>query len=249
MKWIIANWKMSLSTRQSVALAEKLKPLGKNDGQSFTFVLCPSFPSLSPVAQTLKGSEVQLGAQDVFWEKRGAYTGEVSAEQLIEIGCSYVLVGHSERRLYAGETDTMVNKKMLAAFSSRLHPILCLGETLHERRSHQEKRVIQGQVRSALKGVKLRKSDRLFIAYEPVWAIGSRNTATVRQVLEARTHIREAVSASVLGIQPSQMYMLYGGSVGEKNVSGFFGHNMVDGLLVGGVSLNAEKFRRLVSAL
>lgn len=241
MKMIVANWKMQLGLKASVNLA---RSLAKEKG---SVVLCPSFPALESVSEALGKSGVQLGAQDVFFERAGAFTGEVSPEQLKELTCSHVIIGHSERRVL-GETDAVVNKKVIAVLSAGLTPIICVGESTKERTSGKQKRVVGKQVKAALKSLHTRHQEQLIFAYEPLWAIGSGTPATPPDAAAMHKLIRKTALEAIKGLKPKQVKVLYGGSVNGKNAGGFLDEPEIDGLLVGGASLKAATFKPILNA-
>lgn len=247
-KIVIANWKMNLSPADSLNLAEaiitklaEIKPL-----QAQT-VLCPDFLSLSGVAQKIKEQSISLGAQDCFWEPSGAYTGEVSPQFLRELGCAYVIIGHSERRQYMAETDEQINLKVKAALANSLIPVICVGETFEERQEGNKDFVISQQVSVALKGVKLLDQDKVIIAYEPVWVIGSGQAVAPEEAEHAHRVIRQVlIDHFSINAVNGQIKIIYGGSVKPNNVGNFLIQPAIDGILVGGASLEAESFAELV---
>ena len=246
---LVANWKMHLGVSSSIVLAEKI--LAKsNVHHNVEIVLCPSFTALMAVSRTIHGSALFLGAQDVFWEEKGAYTGEVSVEMLREVGCRYVIIGHSERRQNLLETNTMVHQKTKAALRGGLTPIICVGETFDERSQGQTEYVVMEQVSAALSGISLLGQEQIVIAYEPVWVIGSGRAV---EVLEAERVIK-VIRHLLLDFYPREVVnercrVLYGGSVDHSNVAQFIGATQGDGALIGGASLRAEEFTQLVSVL
>lgn len=246
---IVANWKMNLGINASVVLAEKLeKQLGHV--KMAEIVLCPSFTALPALSRAVNGSSFSLGAQDLFWEECGAYTGEISGEMLRELGCSHVLVGHSERRQHLGETNTMVHQKTKAALAAGLIPIICVGETFDERSGGHAEYAVMEQVSAALSGISLLGAEQMVIAYEPIWVIGSGRAvdpAEAERVVKVIRHL-------LLDFYPHEVVekhcrVLYGGSVDHANISGFIKATGGDGALVGGVSLRAEEFCQLVGAI
>lgn len=250
-KLIVANWKMYLTLRESVALAKKV--LGVMDQVSgVDIILCPSFVALEEVGKVVKRTKIALGAQDVAPEQRGAFTGEVGLDDLGESGVQYVLVGHSERRRMFNETDAMVNKKLRAALQSRMKPILCVGEPLSVRKGGMEKvhRYVGAQVRRGLRGVSSGELKRVAIAYEPVWAIGSDRADTPENASETHGWIRRTVEKIYGGRASGQTEIrprvLYGGSVNAKNAQEFLRAPNVGGLLIGRASINASEFSRIV---
>ncbi len=208
--------------------------------------VCPPFTALSSVYEIIRGTNIFLGAQDTFWEKKGAYTGEISPEMLLDVGCKYVIIGHSERRQYFHETDETVNKKILSAFNSSLIPIVCVGETLQERESNITFQVIERQIRNGLANIPAQKTENLVIAYEPVWAIGTGKTATPQQAEEVHAYIRELYSNMYGSKSAQSIRILYGGSIKPENISELMEQENIDGGLVGGASLDADSFTKIV---
>jgi len=245
---IAGNWKMYKTASEAVVLARAVvKSLFPSDGSEV--VICPPFTALAAVGQVIAGSRVGLGAQDLHWAKEGAYTGEVSAEMLRDLGCCYAIVGHSERRQYFGETDENVNKKSLAALGSGLTPIICVGETLSERETGRAHHVVEAQVKGALSGLAPGQVRALTLAYEPVWAIGTGRTATPDQAEEMHAHVRKTV-AGLFGADIAQgVRILYGGSVKPENAGELLQRSEIDGALVGGASLQADSFALIVKAV
>lgn len=245
---VLANWKMNLSVEASLNLA---RALVKNvNSAKAEIVLCPSFPALSGVSQILKHGPVKLGAQDVFWKDSGAYTGEVSPQVLGELGVQYVLVGHSERRQYLGETDVMVNEKVRAALLHELTPVLCVGETFTERQQGLKDHVIARQVAVGVKGLSLGLSHRLVVAYEPIWAIGTGQAVEPADALHASQVIRQSLIDTLEdNVSDTQVAVIYGGSVDSSNVHSFIEQKLINGVLVGGASLGVEVFSSLIQKL
>jgi triosephosphate isomerase (TIM) len=238
-----ANWKMHTTVGEGIALAQSLRSLLDGE-QRASVVICPPFTHLVPLAEQLSGTTLQLGAQDVYWESKGAFTGEVSTLMLQGL-VDFVIIGHSERRAYFGETDADVNRKIGAALEAGLTPILCVGETDEQRESGQTEAILRHQVQQDLSGIDLNLG--LVIAYEPVWAIGTGVSAHGEQAQEAIAFIRaqvDALNPSAAEILP----ILYGGSVTAANVAEFTAQPDIDGGLVGGASLVAEGFAELVNA-
>lgn len=243
---VIANWKMQLDDVSAVDTARRLVDTLPEGPE---VVLCPSFTALVGVANVVRDSKIFLGAQDCAATKRGAYTGEVSPDDLIALGCQYVIIGHSERRQHCGETDAMIAQKVRAALSSGLRPILCVGETADEKRMGQREAVIDRQLRSALHGLSLVGSQQLAIAYEPVWAIGTQHAAKPEDAAQAHAYIVEIVRECVGTSSAQQLHVLYGGSVDPKNVRSFIDQPHVHGVLVGTASQTATRLRTLVAAI
>ncbi len=238
------NWKMNKTIPEAVAMVKELK--GKiADVKDVDILLCPVFTALYPVANEVKGSNINVGAQDLFWEAKGAFTGEVAPDMITDAGCSFVIIGHSERRQYFGETNETVNKKIKAALASGLIPVVCVGETLKEREDNVTFKVIESQVREGIKGLSKEEAAKVVIAYEPVWAIGTGKTATPDQAQEVHAFIRKVYS-EMYGDVAEGTRILYGGSVKPSNVSELMKKEDIDGGLVGGASLKAEDFEALV---
>jgi triosephosphate isomerase len=243
---LAGNWKMNMTATQARELASKLIPLvsGVKDRD---IVLAPTFTSLQTVAEAIKGTNVALAAQNLFWEDKGAFTGEISAEMLLDAGCKYVIIGHSERRQYFGETDETVNKKVRQALNKGLLPIVCVGELLAEREAGKANDVIDRQITGALKGVTAAEMQKIVIAYEPVWAIGTGKTASPDQANEIHAFIRQKIKAMYTAEVADGLRIQYGGSVTPDNVSQLMAKPDIDGALVGGASLKPESFAALVT--
>ncbi len=242
---IAGNWKMYKTPSDAVALVERLKGLVE-PGDGVEVVVCPPFTALPAVAQALKGSRIGLGAQNMHWEKEGAYTGEVSPMMLADLGCRYVIVGHSERRQYFGETDQHVNRKLKAALGHKLFPIVCVGETLAEREGGRTIQVVDGQLRGGFSGIPPEAGAGIAVAYEPVWAIGTGHTATPEQAAEVHTFIRKHLTELWGETVATVVRIVYGGSVKPDNVDALMAEAEIDGALVGGASLKADDFARIV---
>ncbi len=244
---IAGNWKMHKTPSQAALLAEMVvKEISSVDG--IEVVVCPPFTALAAVANVIVGSRIGLGAQNLHWEKEGAYTGEISAEMLRDIGCRYVIVGHSERRQYFGETDEGVNRKSAAALASDLTPIVCVGETLLEREAGRANDVVAAQVRGALVGFSAEQVRALMFAYEPVWAIGTGRSATPSQAAQMHDSLR-MILARLFGDNVAlDIRILYGGSVNAENAGELLGQSGIDGALIGGASLRADSFASIAKA-
>ncbi len=241
---IAANWKMHLGLADAAKLAREIREgVGAGDAEA---ALCVPFTALAVVAEILKGSPVRLGAQNLHWEPQGAFTGEISAAQLADAGCRYVIVGHSERRRLFGETNAIVAKKLAAALAAGLLPILCVGETLEERESQRTWGVLAEQFRAALKDLPPVEAAEITLAYEPVWAIGTGKTASPSQAEEAHAFIRKLASQAHGEGFASALRILYGGSVKADNIDALMAQPDVDGALVGGESLKPISFLRIV---
>jgi len=242
---IVGNWKMNNTTAESVDLTEKLKRLIK-DMAVVEVVVAPPFTSLDKVRDAIKGSNIKLGAQNLFWEDKGAYTGEVSPLMIRDLDCEYVIIGHSERREYFKESDEIINKKIKAALRNKLKAIVCVGESLKEREEDKTMQVIESQVKKGLQGLSLSEAKELIIAYEPVWAIGTGRNATPAQANEVHTYIRKLVSQIFNEGIASNIKILYGGSVKPSNSAELMSEKEIDGALVGGASLEADSFAEIV---
>ena len=241
---IAGNWKMNKTPSEAVELVNELKPLVK-DAEA-EVVVCPPFVCLPAVAQALEGSNIALGAQNMHFEEKGAFTGEIAPGMLKELGVKYVIIGHSERRQYFAETDETVNKKVHAAFAHDLTPIVCVGETLEEREQGVTEKVVEKQTRAALAGLSKENAEKTVIAYEPVWAIGTGKTATSEQANEVIAFIR-GIIADMFGKDVAEKVRIqYGGSMNAGNASELMAMPDIDGGLIGGASLKAEDFSKVV---
>jgi triosephosphate isomerase len=242
---IAGNWKMYKTILESVAtvIDLKAKAAGVSDKE---IVICPVFTSLKFVCDALGKSNIKVGAQDLFWEEKGAYTGEISAGQVKDTGCTYVIIGHSERRQYFHETNETVGKKIIAALKAGLTPIVCIGETLAERESGKTFAVIDKQIREGLGCLSKEQAKLIVIAYEPVWAIGTGKVATPAQAEEVHIYIRKTI-ANMFGQDIADgIRILYGGSVKPENISELMDQKNIDGALVGGASLEADSFIKII---
>ncbi|MBI4679354.1 MAG: triose-phosphate isomerase [Elusimicrobia bacterium] len=242
--FIAGNWKMHLTLSESVALAKEVR-VGCADGGP-EVALCVPFTAITVVAEAVKGSPAAVGGQDLHWEAQGAYTGEVSAKQLADAGCRVVIIGHSERRRYFGETDETVNKKLKSALGADLIPIVCVGETLDEREQQKTYRVLETQIKGAFMNFAPAELSRAILAYEPVWAIGTGKTATPDQAQDAHTFIRKCLARGISEKLAAGMRILYGGSVKADNIDSLMAEPDLDGALVGGESLKAANFVRII---
>ncbi len=239
---VAGNWKMNKTVEEARELVSEMLPLVKNM-QDVKIVLCPPAPSLLPIAAMLEGTDVGLGAQNMHWESSGAYTGELAPAMVNEFG-EYVILGHSERRAYFGETDESVNKKILAAQANGLIPIVCVGETLEENKADQTSAVVSKQIKAGLDNV----SADLVIAYEPIWAIGTGLAATGEMANETIKIIRAVLAELFDEATAQKIRILYGGSVKGSNAAEFFGQPDIDGALVGGAALKADGFAAIATA-
>jgi triosephosphate isomerase len=240
---IAGNWKMYKTARQAAETIRSLADLVKGV-QRVEVVICPPFTALAAAVEAAKGSPVAIGAQDCYWEKEGAFTGQVAVPMIADLGCSHCIVGHSERRQFFGETDATVDKKIEAVLANGLNCIACVGETLAEREAGQTLAVLERQVRNGLS--RHLTSARLVIAYEPVWAIGTGKTATPVQAQEAHAFIRQVVAEAASPEAAQAVRILYGGSVKPDNIATLMAQPDVDGGLVGGASLDAVSFAKIV---
>jgi triosephosphate isomerase len=247
--FVAGNWKMNTDSHTSVTLAERIASNSRDmAGNSVSIAVCPPFTYLQSVTKALSASHIAVGAQDVYFESKGAFTGEISPFMLKDIGCTYVLCGHSERRHVIGEMDDLVNKKVTAAIAGGLLPILCVGELLSERDAGQMEQVVSRQLKKGLTGLSYEKTSAVAIAYEPVWAIGTGRTATPQQAQEAHDFIRMLLAQMYDNQLANEIRILYGGSVKPDNAEDLMSQNDVDGLLVGGASLNADDFLSIIRA-
>ncbi|WP_281814838.1 triose-phosphate isomerase [Vallitalea longa] len=238
-KMIIAgNWKMNKTPREALALIEELKPLVKNDDVDVVF--CTPYVSLVLAVEATKDSNIEIGAQNMYYEEKGAYTGEIAPNMLTEIGVKYVVLGHSERREYFGETNEIVNKKVLKAIEHGLIPIICCGETLEQREQGITVDLIRTQIKVALKDVAKEDAKNVVLAYEPIWAIGTGKTATSQQAEEVCAAIRQVVKEVYDEEVANAVRIQYGGSVNAGNAKELFAMEDIDGGLVGGASLKAD---------
>ncbi|MDF1593101.1 MAG: triose-phosphate isomerase [Desulfobacterales bacterium] len=242
---IAGNWKMFKTCSEAVdtaaALAKKVADVSGRD-----VMIAPPYTALHPVSEVLTGSRISLGAQNLFWEKEGAYTGEISAAMLTSAGCRYVIIGHSERRQFFNETDETVNQRIQAALKGALTPVFCVGESRQERDSGKTFSVLDKQVKNGLKNFFAKDLGKLVIAYEPVWAIGTGKTATSPQVQKVHEFLRSLLKESLGQELADSIRILYGGSVKPDNIAELMGMPDVDGALVGGASLNADTFSAIV---
>ncbi|HHP7230320.1 MAG TPA: triose-phosphate isomerase [Xenococcaceae cyanobacterium] len=234
---IAGNWKMHKNQAESLEFVQQFKSETENTDEAREIVLCTPFTSLTVMSKNLHGSRIQLGAQNIHWEDQGAYTGEISGEMLTEIGVSYVIVGHSERRQYFGESDHTVNLRLKAAQSYKIRPILCVGETKAQRDSQATEEIIINQLKAGLVGI---DQNNLVIAYEPIWAIGTGDTCEAAEANRVIRIIRQQLDNKDLSIQ-------YGGSVKPNNIDEIMAQSEIDGVLVGGASLEPASFARIVN--
>ncbi len=242
--FIAANWKMNKTDYWAKKFISELLPLIE-EMEDREICIAPPFTSLMTVKKMSEGSLLKLAAQNLHWELEGAYTGEVSPSMLSEIGCDYVIIGHSERREHFGDTDERIHKKVRTALSCSLKPILCIGEKEFERESGRTFAVLEYQLRKALGGIKIQNGNDLILAYEPVWAIGTGKTATPEQADEAHIFIKEQLSQILSATLASAIRVIYGGSVKPDNIDSLMAKDAIEGALVGGASLDPQKFARI----
>jgi triosephosphate isomerase len=242
---IAANWKMNKTVGESVQFAQQLVA----EFAEFTereIVIAPPFTALYPVAQVLQESPIRLSAQNVHWYEKGAYTGEISPGMLVDVGCEYVIIGHSERRTLFGEKDGDINRKISTAFTFDVTPIFCIGETLDERTAHKTFDIVNRQIKEGLNNIPSDDIKRIVIAYEPIWAIGTGKTATVEQAEEVHRYIRNLIVDSFGEDTGKNVRIIYGGSVNQDTIGGLMTQPNINGALVGGASLDIESFRNII---
>lgn len=247
-KIIAGNWKMHNDLMQSEDLINRLKVLLKDGSVNCDIIVCPPFTLLSEASKLIKGSIIKLGAQNMHFEDKGAFTGEISASMLKSAGCEYVILGHSERRTIFNESDDTINKKMKKALEQKLKPIFCIGETLAEREKEITKDVVKRQVEKGLEGISSEMMQKIIIAYEPVWAIGTGKTATPEQAQEVHGFIRSLIEQKFSKSIAENLVIQYGGSVKPDNAGELLSQNDIDGALVGGACLDADSFFGIIDA-
>ena len=246
--FVAGNWKMNTLLQSAVALAGELARAVPAPLPGVQVAVCPPFPYLPAVQQAVTGSGIELGAQNAWHEKPGAFTGEIAVEMLLDVGCQWVILGHSERRLILGETDDLVSRKAQAAVTGGLAVILCVGETLQQRQANQTEQVLDSQMQGSLAGIDAATFATFVIAYEPVWAIGTGVTATTEQAESAHAHLRMWLGSRYNGQTAAATRILYGGSVKAQNAQSLLEQPNVDGALVGGASLKVDDFLPIVRA-
>ena len=244
-KIIAANWKMYKTPDESRAFMDAFLPLVKGHTRD-EIVICPPFVDIATVVDAAKGTSIKVGGQNLYWEKEGAFTGEVSGAMLLSAGCEYVIIGHSERRQYFGETDDTVNRRLEVALEAGLSVILCVGEVIEEREAGLTEDVLRRQCNRAFRGIGTKKAAKMSIAYEPVWAIGTGKTATPELAEEAHLVIRGEAEAMFGKEFSDQLRILYGGSVKPENATALMSQPDIDGALVGGASLKPDSFAKIV---
>ncbi len=243
---IAANWKMNKIISEARSFVEEMKSKVK-DVEDKEIVICPPYTSLIAVKQAISNSNIELGAQNVFWEEKGAYTGEISVKMLKDIGCKYIILGHSERRKYFFETDGIINKKIKKVLEESVSPIFCIGETLEERERNITFDVLKRQLTIGLNEIDINNVDKVVIAYEPVWAIGTGRTATPSQAEEAHYFIRNWVKEKFSEENSKRIRIIYGGSIKPENISDLMKCENIDGGLVGGASLKIDSFVNIIN--
>jgi len=244
--FIAGNWKMYKTVREAVEFVKELRP-AVNDITDVEIVLAPPFTAVHALAEAARNTKIGVAAQNLHWEREGAFTGEVSPAMIKEAGAEYVIVGHSERRRVFGESDAIVNRKALAAIDARLTPIVCIGETLEEREREETFAVLDRQIKDGLDRLAAEQIAELVVAYEPVWAIGTGRTASAAQAGEAHAHIRKRLRQWFGGDAADQCHVIYGGSVKPDNIRELIADADVDGALVGGASLEVRGFIEIVT--
>jgi triosephosphate isomerase (TIM) len=246
-KVIAGNWKMNMNLHQSQKLvSEIINGLGKNNKAEV--IVCPPFTSLSEVNFLVKGTQVKLGAQNMYYEESGAYTAEISADMLKSVGCEYLILGHSERRVIFNESDELINKKIKTALAKELKPIFCIGELLEQRESGETMKVVSSQIEKGLEGITAEQMKFVIVAYEPVWAIGTGKTATPEQAQEVHSFIRELVAKKFSPSIAESLIIQYGGSVKPDNSGELLSQKDIDGALVGGACLKADSFLSIIAS-
>ena len=246
-KIVAGNWKMNKLVGDAVVLAEAVKAT-LADKSTVEIVLCPTFTALKSVGDVVAGTQVKLGAQNMHWEKDGAFTGEISADMLRDAGCQYVILGHSERRQFFGETDAGVNRKVKVALAANLTPIVCVGETLEQREANQTEEVVTTQVTKSLAGLDETGFRHIVVAYEPVWAIGTGRTASPAQAQDVHALIRRVLSKMCNPGAAQAVRIQYGGSMKPANAKELMSQPDIDGGLIGGAALDAASFIAIVEA-
>jgi triosephosphate isomerase (TIM) len=244
--FLAANWKMYKTVHEAVVYVKEFRSMVK-DVSDAEIVVAPAFTAIHAAAEAARNSPIGIAAQDLYWEREGAFTGEVSAAMVKEAGAEYAVVGHSERRRLFGETDATVNRKTIAALGAGLTPIVCIGETLEEREKNQTFAILDRQIKDGLDALTAEQVAALVIAYEPVWAIGTGRNATPEQAAEAHAHIRTRLRQWFGGDAAEQCHVIYGGSVKPDNIRDLVAHPDVDGALVGGASLDVRAFHEIVA--
>ena len=245
-KVIAGNWKMNMLPNETINFIEQFAPLVKDTKNEV--ILCVPFTDLFYALLHVQGTNIKIGAQNMHWEEKGAYTGEVSAQMLKSSGTEYVIIGHSERRQYFAETDETVNKKIKSALAVGLKPIVCVGETLEQRENGKTEEIVTNQVEKAFEGLNLEDLSKIIIAYEPIWAIGTGKTATKEEANETIAQIRKKIAKMYSQKEADEIIIQYGGSVKASNAKELFEMSDIDGGLVGGASLKPDEFSKIVNS-
>jgi triosephosphate isomerase len=249
-KLIAGNWKMNKTYQDSkILITEIIKNLNKDILSKVDVVICPPFTSLSRISKELKKSKINLCAQNMHFEDKGAYTGEISASMLKALNCKYVIIGHSERRQYFSETDEIVNSKIKKAIENKLIPIVCVGEFLEQRQNNIQNEVVNRQLTKCLKGIKAEDLNDIIVAYEPIWAIGTGKTATPDQANYMHIAIRETLESLYNKDISEKVRVIYGGSVNKDNAGDLFSQSDIDGGLIGGASLKPDSFVKIINSV
>jgi triosephosphate isomerase len=243
---IVGNWKMNKNIKESIETVHKLQTLIYDITNNIDIVICPAFTALHSVKNIITHPQIRLGAQNIFWGNNGAFTGEISTFMIKDIGCSYVILGHSERRQYFKETDSDINKKLIASINMNITPIICIGESLKDRINNLTFNIIQNQLERVLDNVTDQQITSVVIAYEPLWAIGTGKTATPHQAQEVHLFIRKFCEARYGYNIANNIRIIYGGSVNKENILYLMKESDIDGGLIGGASLQAESFALLI---
>ncbi len=244
-KVIAGNWKMNMLPNEAINFIQELTPLVKDTKNEV--ILCVPYTDLFYALLNVQGTNIRIGAQNMHWEEKGAYTGEISAPMLKSIGVEYVIIGHSERRQYFAETDETVNKKIKSALAHGLKPIVCVGETLEQRENGQTEQIVTSQVEKAFEGIPASELEKIIVAYEPIWAIGTGKTATKEDANSTIMQIRKKLAEMYGQNEANGVIIQYGGSVKSANAKELFEMSDIDGGLVGGASLKADEFSKIVN--
>ncbi len=246
---VAGNWKMHMNLSETIQLISEIKKKVEDLNTNCGVIICPPFTSLDAAAAMIKDSRIKLGAQNMHYENKGAFTGEVSADMLMSVGCEFVILGHSERRTIFKESDELINKKIHAAISAGLTPIFCIGETLDEREKGITFDVVKRQMNIGLENVSSENAERMIIAYEPVWAIGTGKTASPQQAEEVHAYLRNLLTEIYDSNTANEITIQYGGSVKPDNANELFSQPNIDGGLIGGACLKADSFVDIISAM
>jgi len=248
-KIIAGNWKMFNDINGTVKLISDIKNGLNGENSKALIIICPPFTNLETASTLIKGSAIKLGAQNMYYEENGAFTGEISPSMLKSVGVEYVILGHSERRTIFGETDQLINRKIKAAIKNGLKPIFCIGESLTERENGITFKVIETQIKNGLEGLNEQELVNLIVAYEPIWAIGTGKTATPEQAQEVHKFIRELIAKVISAAFANEIVIQYGGSVKPENAKELLSQPDIDGALVGGACLKSDSFLKIVEAV